>query len=261
MPQVKVGVVLFLSFLTVSSATFADSKVSTRNTSMGRTTEATTYIKGPRERTETTLPMNQGKLVTIIQCDQKRVITINPADNTCTVFPMDWSETAAATKAAAAATPEAPEPTGTERKGGTVTITATTKDTGERQKMFGVTARHVKSHVSTEASADACSRGGFSMERDGWYADIAPALACRSHSTSAAQAMEHRTQPPGCRDRIQFKGSMGNLGYPLKETTTMGTVGHEFTMSSEVTDLSTATLDPALFEIPSGCMVVSSAQE
>src|SRR5581483_3485305 len=217
----KVAFVLFLSY-----AAFADSKVSTRNTVMGMTSEGTTYIKGARERTETSMPMNMGKSVTIIQCDQKRIITINPASNTCTVTPMDWSETAAATKAAAA-TAEAPAPSGPERKGGTVTFTSTATDTGERQKMFGVTARHVKSRMSSEASPDACSPGGFSMERDGWYADLSPALACRSHWAGAAQSMQHPTRQ-GCHDRIQFKGSMANIGYPLKETVTMNAGGHQF---------------------------------
>ena len=248
----KISVALLL----LSLAAFADSKVTTRNTVMGMTTEGTTYIKGARERTETSLPMNMGKSVTIIQCDQKKVITINPANNTCMVTPMDWSDTAGAAKAAAATSEATNE---AEHKGGTVTFTSTANDTGERQKMFGLDAHHVKSHMSSVASPDACSPGGMSLERDGWYADISPALACRSHWAGAAQAMERSRR--GCHDRVQFKGSMANLGYPLKETTTMNTSGHQFTMTSEVTDLSSATLDAAMFEMPAGCKVVTNAQE
>jgi hypothetical protein len=257
--SVKVAVLLFFSL-----AAFADSKVTTRNTVMGMTTEGTTYIKGARERSETNLPMNMGKSVTIIQCDQKRIITINPANNTCMVMPMDWSEAAGGPKAAAAYAAESSTTeagAGPPRKGGTVTFTSTANDTGERQKMFGVTARHVKSRMSAEASPDACSPGGMNMERDGWYADIAPALACRSHWAGATQALQQHRQRAGCQDKIQFKGSMANLGYPLKETMTMNASGHEFSMTTEVTDLSTATLDAALFDMPAGCKVVTSAQE
>jgi len=38
-----------------------------------------------------------------------------------------------------------------------VTISRTVTDTGERQVMFGYTARHIKISIVTEASPDACS--------------------------------------------------------------------------------------------------------
>jgi hypothetical protein len=74
-------------FTTVASA---DLKIKTRTTVMGHTTESTVYIKGARERNEMSFG-GHGGTVSIIQCDQKRMITIT--GNQCMVMPMGGSET------------------------------------------------------------------------------------------------------------------------------------------------------------------------
>lgn len=242
---------VFAILILFSLAAAADSKIKTRNTMMGHSTESTVYIKGARERTEgATMGMGPG-LVTIMQCDQKRMVTINPQTNTCVVMPL--GEEAGAASAPAAAS------TDTSRKGGTITFTVNTLDTGERQKMFGLTARHLKSTMNAESSSDACSKTSLHTETDGWYADIAPGLACRMGMTPPPSREGGRA---GCQDTVRFKHTgAGYPGYPLKQTTTMQAEGHTFTTVSEVVELASTPLEASLFEMPAGCKVVSSYQE
>jgi hypothetical protein len=202
--------VLILFSLSVS----ADTKIKTRNSAMGHNSESTVYIKGARERIEGESMGMGPSMVTVTQCDQKRVITINPQTNTCMVAPLgDESEGASGPAAAA----------GGSRKGGTLTFNVNSVDTGERQKILGLNARHIKVTMNAESSPDACSKASLHTETDGWYADIAPAFSCSMG----------RMQPPsaggrsGCQDTVRFKrAGVASPGYPLKQTTTMQAEGH-----------------------------------
>jgi hypothetical protein len=239
----------FLILFSLSAA--ADTKIKTRNSMMGHSTESTVYIKGARERSEAASMGMGPALVTLTQCDQKRIITINPQANTCMVVPLAGEAGAEATAAPAAG--------GASRKGGTITLNVNTVDTGERQKMLGLNARHIKMTMNAESSADACSKAGMHMESDGWYADIAPALHCSMGMTPPPSRSGGRA---GCQDTVRFKHTGGGFpGYPLKQTTTMQAEGHSFTTVSEVVELANAPLDASLFEMPAGCKVVSNYQE
>jgi hypothetical protein len=244
----------FLAFAVLilfSLSAAADTKIKTRSTVMGHGTESTVYIKGARERSESaSMGMGPG-LVTLTQCDQKRIITINPQANTCMVMPLGGESGAEATAAPAAG--------GSSRKGGTITFNVNTVDTGERQKMLGLNARHIKSTMNAESSADACSKTSLHTETDGWYADIAPALSCSMGAMPPPSGAGGRS---ACQDTVRFKRTGGGFpGYPLKQTTTMQAEGHSFTTVSEVVELANAPLDASLFEMPAGCKVVSNYQE
>ena len=244
-----------ISLLCLSVAASADLKVKTRTTVQGHTTEGTVYIKGPRQRTEMSFG-GRGGSVNIIQCDQKRAITV--MGNQCMVMAMGGGETTCP------ATPNmrdmargmaGGEPT-PPRKGGLVTITRTSTDTGERQDMFGYKARHIKSTMMMESSPDACNQSHMKMEMDGWYADLSAGFSC-ANENYGAMACGGPGAKPGCSDRIVMKGGGGvALGYPLKQTTTMTSDQGTFTMSSEVLELSNTTLEPQLFEMPPGCRVM-----
>jgi hypothetical protein len=242
----------FLAFAVLilfSLSASADTKIKTRNRVLGHGTESTVYIKGARERTEAaSMGMGPG-LVTLIQCDQQRIITINPQANTCMVVPLGGEAGAAAAPAAG----------GSSRKGGTITFNVNTVDTGERQKMLGLTARHIKMTMNAESSADACSKTSLHTEADGWYANIAPALSCSMGMMPPPSGAGGRS---ACQDTVRFKHTGGGFpGYPLKQTTTVQAEGHSFTTVSEVVELTNAPLDASLFEMPAGCKVVSSYQE
>ncbi len=74
------------------------------------------------------------------------------------------SEAAATVNTNAEATEPAPV-----KRGGIVTSTVTMKDTGERQQMFGYTARRILISTVTESSPEACSQTKSRMDTDGWY--------------------------------------------------------------------------------------------
>jgi hypothetical protein len=240
----------------LAAPVFGDIKITVKTSAMGHSFEGTTYIKGSRERTE-----NPGGMVTIYQCDQKRMIQINDIAKTYMIVTLnDESESAtpASGPPAGAAQPEAqPQPAGPSkaRHGGDVTFTNTITDTGERKQIFGYTAKHIKTVVSKEASADACDPEPFKMETDGWYIDFQYSFHC---STGRPPAIPTRrggpTARPDCVDTMHFKRSGAiKLGYPVQVTNTIyAKDGRTISTSTEVTNLSTATLDDSLFDVPAG---------
>ncbi len=239
---------VFVLFI-LSVAALSDTKIKTRNTAMGHSTEGTVYIKGARERMEVNMGAGPS-FVTVTQCDQKRIITINPQANTCMVTPLG------ANGGTASSTTSLPS-SGT-TKGGTIIFNINTLDTGERQKMLGLTARHMKMTMNMESSPDACSKASMRTESDGWFADVAPQLSCSMGFTPPPS----RGGKAGCQDAVSFRRTgSGHPGYPLKLTNTMQVEGHSITTTSEVVELTNAPLDASLFDMPAGCRVVSSYAE
>ena len=234
----------------------ADSKIRTRRTMMGHTMENTVYVKGARQRTEEAGMMGMPGSTTIVQCDQKRIITINVCTKTYMITPMDQMAGAAMSPGAAMAAGAAAD-SGTPQKGGVLTIVNEYIDTKERQKMFGLEARHVRTTMSMEPSPDACQKQGMKMEKDGWYVSLNPQFNCDAGMHRYAAMGGGRGARPACRDTVRMKGGMANPGFPLKETITYMAEGHPFTMTEEVTELSTANLNPALFDVPAGYREVS----
>ncbi|HEY0174203.1 MAG TPA: hypothetical protein VGB98_24520 [Pyrinomonadaceae bacterium] len=231
---------LLLCAATAAAEARADVKIKSRQTMQGQSYENATYIKGKRQRTESM----GGQSVTIQQCDLRRDIQIMPAMKAYTVNP--YQTGGAAANAPASGTRQTVEQT----KGGVVTSTVTTRDTGERKQMFGYTARRIITTIETKSSPDACTQMESRMETDGWYIDAAFALDC---DLERAAGYQNRQPAGGCRDRYQMK-TIGSAkrGYPVYEKMTMFEKdGREsFTMVNEVVELSQATLDASLFEPP-----------
>ncbi|HSD48011.1 MAG TPA: hypothetical protein VLB87_15390, partial [Pyrinomonadaceae bacterium] len=118
----------------VSGVANADTKVKIKQTSGGQTYENTTYIKGKRQRSES----NGGQMINITQCDLRRNITIMPQMQAYMIQSYDQPSTTTAPAANPSNRPVNQPVT----KGGVITSTVTTRDTGERKQMFGYTARH-----------------------------------------------------------------------------------------------------------------------
>ncbi len=245
----------FIFLLFISTFCSADLKIKTRTTVMGHSTESTVYIKGSRERTEMSFGGHGGS-VTLLQCDQKRMVTV--MGDHCTVTPFGGNETSC---------PAAPDmrgmgkdmdggDPGTSHKGGVVTISRTSTDTGERQEMFGYKARHIKSTMMMESTPDACNQSNMKMEIDGWYADLA-SFSCGEESYRA-MACGGMGGKRGCQDRIVMKGGGAPMGYPLKQTMTMTMPQGTFTTTTEVIELTKTTLDGPLFDAPPSCKVTNT---
>ena len=229
--------------LTLSGIANADTKIKSRQTSGGQTYENTSYIKGKRQRSET----NSGQMILIQQCDLRRNIQIMPQANAYIIQPYDQPATSTTTTNS----PASSQP-GTVKKGGVVTSTVTTRDTGERKQMFGYTARHIITTMVTDSSPDACSPMKSKMEIDGWYIDAAFALDC---DVSQAYKSYRPQSAGGCQDRYETKQiGLAKKGYPVWEKTTMfGPDGAEsFSSINEVVEFSQATLDANLFDVPAG---------
>ncbi len=245
-----------LVLLCLSSFASADLKITTRTTVMGHSTESTVYIKGSRERTEMSFAGRAGA-VTILQCDQKRMVSVS--GGRCTVMPFGGNETSCSgmPDIRAMGRDTTYDEAGAGHKGGVVTITRTSTDTGERQEMFGYKARHIRSTMMMESTPDACNQSHMKMEMDGWYADLAN-FSCGEESYRAL-ACGGMGGKRGCTDRIVMKGSGGPLGYPLKQTMTMAMPQGTFTTTTEVIELTNTTLDAPLFDAPPGCNVSNPA--
>src|ERR1043165_709443 len=228
--------------LIISGIASADTKVKSRQTGNGQTYENTSYIKGKRQRSET----NNGQMILIQQCDLRRNIQIMPAAKAYMIQPYDEPSTTTTT------TPNTPSQPTPVKKGGLVTSTVTTKDTGERKQMFGYTARHIITTMEMKSSPDACSQNNTKMEIDGWYIDAAFALDCDS---SRAYSNYTPKTSGGCRDRYETKTiGLAKKGFPVWGKMTMfGPNGAEsFSTTHEVGEVSHATLAPGLFDVPEG---------
>src|SRR6185369_18100366 len=227
--------------LTVTGIATADTKIKSRQTSGGQTYENTTYIKGKRQRAEN----SGGQMVTIEQCDLRRNLQLMPAAKVYTINPYDDG-----TPSTANTTSTHTTELGAVKKGGVVTSTVTTKDTGERKQMFGYTARHIITTMSMESSPDACSQNNTKMQIDGWYMDATFALDCDSNRQYTYRP--RATAGGGCRDRYETKTiGTAKKGFPVYEKMTMlGMGAQSFTTINEVVEISQATLDQSLFEIP-----------
>ncbi len=243
----KQAIILTIAaIVTMSANAFADVKIKTKQTMSGQTTENTTYIKGKRQRTE----MMGGIMVSITQCDLSRDLQLNPATKTYTVN--SYGDAAPVKPTTTTQTSSVPT-----TKGGVMFVTTTIKDTGERKQMFGYTARHIFQTIETETSADACLPSKTKMEMEMWVIDAEFGIAC-------AQERYYRPyknpKNGGCQDRIEQK-TIGSAksGYPLwQKMTSFDASGKEsFSTISEVVELSKATLDTSLFDVPSDFREVS----
>ncbi len=243
------AIILTIICLVGSLTASANIKIKTKQTMGGQTYENATYIKGKRQRSETM----GGTMVSITQCDLKRSIQMHPSAKTFVVNEFGDIEPADTSKPIDLKSQPVV-------KGGKVISTFTVKDAGERKNMFGFTARRLLITMESESTPEACSRIKTKMETDGWYIDFDFNFDCdQSYAYRAPSA-----NGGGCRDKYEMK-TIGSAkrGYPVYEKMTFfDESGKEtMTMVSEVVELSKATLDAALFEVPSDYRQVSDSSQ
>ncbi len=171
---------IFLGFalilVTARSSVFAQNYKIKQTVSMnGQKSNSTTYVRGPRKRTEGGGMMGMGAdVATVEQCDLKQSLTINDKKKMYAVEPFEKGDQASTPPAKASAMGSKSQP---KTKGGTVTFVSNITDTGERKTMFGMTARHIRSSMAIEASSDSCMQSNMKTETDGWYIDL-PEFSC-----------------------------------------------------------------------------------
>ena len=243
-------------------------KMTTAYTQGAQVSQNTTYLQGARQRVE--FP----GVITLDQCDLKRSVLLNTEVKRYRVQPYPESKPAAAAPAEAADPMAAQlaqmqamglgQPAGQKPRGGVVTMTTTLSDTLERQTLFGLEARRIKTIVIKQSSPSACDKSPLKVEMDAWYVDLPQQTACARPSQAAAPPAA--VDPAACNDTMETRvvGDV-KLGFPIKVTTTTttgeGNKIESVTTSQEVTALEIARLERALFEVPADFVEASSTAE
>lgn len=252
-------VVFLLTFTAV--ATGQNYKIKQTVTMSGQRSESTVYVKGQRKRTESGGFMGMGADVADIeQCDLRRDVKVNDKKRLYVIEPFDDDNDEPS--APVAAKRPAPTPKPSPRKGGTLTVTTNTVDTGERKQMFGLTARHIRMTMTMKSSPDACSKMNMSAESDGWYVDL-PAFSCAIRTFRRPETADYQRSSSGCRDRVVAQSTGGGkMGFALTETYTMNSDGGmAFTRTTETLEFSKVMLDDALFNIPADYSQANSSSD
>jgi len=243
-------IAIIIAGIILSTTTLADVKIKSKQTMSGQSYENTTYIKGKRQRSES---MN-GMMINLTQCDLRRGVQLNSQSKTYMINSFGEATPAGQTTAST-------DKNGVVQAGGRVTTTITTKDTGERKQMFGFTAKHLIITMETVSSPDACNKTNMKMQTDGWYIDAEFVLDC-DYGYQNYTGRSGRSS--GCKDRTEMK-TIGTVkrGYPVYEKMTMFDESGRETMSmvNEVVELSRATLETALFEVPADYREVQEASQ
>jgi hypothetical protein len=261
--KVKVSFLCLISmFLSLTPTAFADFKLRQQTTMEAGggesfTMERAIWVKGMRERTENKFAderMSQmiPQIAEVRQCDLRQTLRINDRSKKYLIEPFyDSSDKPL---------PPVQASTKTDTfKSGTVTFTTTLTDTGERRQMFGLTARHLIIKRLAESTKDSCDgESRMSTEEDGWFVYLVPENANCQVDLPRGERRETST----CRNKVIMKGPLGYPGMMLEGTTKMIDLlkKSEMKTSIKTLDLSKATLEMSLFEIPAGYSEANSEQ-
>lgn len=209
--------------------------------------KSTVYIKGARMRNDMKYDQQKkfgGKesvtQTIITQCDKQRVLQFNSKKKKYYQEPIA-GQTSATVKNA--------------KKGGYVTITGSVTDTGERAKLFGYDARHLKETITFTPSKDACLKEKMQVEIEGWYADI-PEYSCPMKRNMREFQMENN-----CFDDIDFQMKGAITGIPLKEIKKITTNGMTMVLEEEATEILKTPIADALFEPPVNYKAANTLKE
>jgi hypothetical protein len=144
----------------------------------------------------------------------------------------------------------------------TLLVETTTEDTGERKQMFGYTARRVITTVKQIPLVESGQMIPQETATDGWYIDLDTSVSCVRSGNTFAVLTDVTTRPgePPQLPVLTFK-SVGKreTGFALVTKEVHRLIGSlpdgssqrsEVSKETQVTELATGPLDPALFEVP-----------
>jgi hypothetical protein len=184
----------------------------------------------------------------ITRCDLHQAFHVNFDDRQYTACPLQAVPTREEMLARAEAVPQSPV-----RPAPTVLVEIETVDTGERRELFGRTARHA---ITTRRviPLTGSTRQESHTVTDGWYIDLDTSVSCEpwwwssrsGHAHAFASIVKEGEQPPVPPVPIFKDIGEPERGYALLSRST--TDGNVFEV--EVTHLSTAAIDPSLFDVP-----------
>ena len=225
----------------------------------GFTQERSVWVKGTRERTENKFVTEDERMAQMMpqiaevrQCDLSQTLKINDRSKRYLIEPFYEIDDKPLPSVQ-------PSKITVVEKGGTINWTYTLTDTGERRQMFGLTARKLIIKQLTETSKDSCQGiSKMSMTEEGWFVYLIPENARCMIDLPRGEG----SQTEKCRDKFIRKGAFQYPGMMLEGTTKMVDLlkNDEMTSSVKTLELSNATLEMSLFEIPMGYSEVNSEQ-
>lgn len=202
------------------------------------------YIKGSRMRNDAVYKQPGSKesitQTMIVQCDKQRSIQFNDKKKKYFVEPVAGT-TAKNTK--------------NSTKGGYITVTGNVTDTGERAKLFGYDARHLKETITFTPSKNACMKDAMQIEIEGWYADV-PEFSC-----PIQRNMQEFKLDKNCFDDVDFQMKGEITGIPLKEIKKMTMQGMTIIIEEEATEILKTPLADSLFEPPTNYKAANTIKE
>ena len=260
---------MILMIAAMSTAVFADWKLTQKmkvsGEEMGRS--STMYQKGVRKRQQMKIDMGKdaedpefaammaqmGQSMPtfpaqVTQCDLKQDVFLNEKNKTFFIDYYDWSTVP----------PEKLQRRPNQKMviKGTMTTDTSFTDSGKKQQMFGLPARWLKVTQIIEVSADSCDGAStMKIEQEGWFVTLSlESEACPIRPPAGNSS-------GGCRPKVIVKRNQ-NPGIMITGTMRM----FEGTRQSgafeiETTELSKATLDAGLFEIPQDFAEVDSQED
>jgi hypothetical protein len=230
-------------FFALSSLAFADLKLTNRMTSGGQTLTSTVLMKDGKVRTETKL--SGRSLVGIQDCQHHQIVSMNDATKAFLITDLDESPL---TERAARSTPAT-----------TIVMKVTEQDTGEHKDFFGHFARHIKGTIDARGGEGACHVDSHAST-DGWYIDLPEYESC---TPADRQILRDRVlSSSNCSAHITVNSSgVEQPGYPVLVDMTFRGDNGDVTVHQETTELSSSTVEPALFEVPGGYKQVKGYAE
>ena len=187
----------------------------------------TQYLLGPRIRMESAYG------VSIHQCDQRRLVQLNPAAKTYRILEIG------ADGNIVSARPPAVDRQAVARRP-KVHFSVTTEDTGERATIFGYPAWHVRDTLVRRPEAPLGSPG--QTVTDYWYVDLPPAVGC--------MAFISPFMPEAGPGVTVTKAGEAKRGFAVlsRHVRKLGVTESEEVL--QVTELKATELAASLFEIP-----------
>jgi hypothetical protein len=229
----------------------------------GKPTSETHAISAQRERTD------NGNTSQIMQCDLKRVVTM---DNSAkTYYIMTFEQMKAAMQAAMAQAyakagmspppTQAPGPQPSIQGSGGITLSVNTVNDPNTQQMFGMTAHHVTETITGTANGTGqCPNGTMTMTNDEWYIPNDIKFSCPLPRPQMPAMPKMPGGGPGGASRNPCLGTFNVQAtgkahtedrFALKQDTTID-LGVKITTHEEVTKYQVGPYDATLFEPPAG---------
>lgn len=254
---------LCLVLLGVSTMARADLKTTTRTVmgegsrddmTLGAST-FTRYVRAGAERSETSIAMGAMKINTVALhiCDPSQDVQLDPNLKIYALLPQDNAASAGARTHGDATAKD--EKTKDEKTTGKVVITYGVKDLGEAI-VAGWNTRHylVASHMERSGCI---GDGATDSKTEYWIADIKDANPCKDATPKVPMMPVDANEK--CRIETVTKGDVAAYGKIFGGLVVRQKMynGDALLMTVEVTSLSQAKLDDALFEIPKDYKKVS----